>query len=114
MGNRTIKATGITAELARYFRDHVGQEVFLKDLAAEFPQYTTIQIQSNINNLNRTNTEVRVTTLIKGQSWTYRPKGKDAATVASKRIFEEIAVTKSGAIIVQDESGNLFKATELE
>lgn len=111
-GNRVIKAAGITGELARYFRDHTGVEVFLKDLQEEFPKYTTIQIQSNINNMNRTNTEVKVDTLLKGQSWIYRPKGKQSPT--NKRVFEEIAVTKTGALIIQDESGTLYKATELE
>lgn len=115
MGKGIIQARGITADLAKYFRDHVGQEVFLKDLENEFPSFTKLQIQGNINNLNRTNSAVQVETLLKGQSWIYRPgaNGKPGA-VTAKRMFEEVAVTKAGALIIQDESGNLYRATELE
>lgn len=111
-GNRVIKAAGITADLARYFREHTGVEVFLKDLLEEFPKYTAVQIQSNVNNLNRTNTEISVDTLLRGQSWIYRPNGKKAAP--TNRVFEQIAVTKTGALIIQDDAGTLYKATELE
>lgn len=49
---------------------------------------------------------------IAARAWLYSPDGRPA-TAPAKRMFEELATAKDGAIIIQDESGNLFRAEAL-
>lgn len=47
----------------------------------------------------------------RGQAWTYRPT--PAAQTPTRRMFEEIGPTKDGAVVIQDDAGRLYRATEL-
>lgn len=53
-----------------------------------------------------------IDTVKPGYSYIYREQ-RPTNEVSEKRIFEEIGTTKAGAIVIQDEDGNLYKAEEI-
>jgi biotin operon repressor len=100
-----------------YLEHRIGQAVHVDDVAADLG-FTKQQVKSAVNNL-RTTKGIPIETLVAGYSWRYLPNSKPSedspgnGSNHTKRIFEEIGVTKTGLIILQDEDGNLFSAQEL-
>lgn len=98
--------------ILKHFIEHPGAVVFFDDLQEAI-------ISANGEKASRPGIQFAVKQLIEegkpievesnGRAWIYRPNGRKN----DKRMFEELAVTKSGDILIQDELGNVYKAVEL-
>lgn len=111
------KTYGITAFVIKYFSERIGQEVFIEDLVKD-SSFNEDQIRAAINNLNSESSgdgTFKINVVIRGRVYRYAGTKvtEEKPAVISKRMFEEVGVTKKGTIVVQDESGNLYEATEL-
>lgn len=112
-----MSGKGIRVALMEYFSKRPGEHAYLNDIA-KTTGLTTEQVQHNINNLandhRRGQIDFNVETVTRGQVWMYRPnQKKDEPARPTKRVFEELGKSKKGTIVIQDEEGNLFEATEL-
>jgi hypothetical protein len=108
-------AKGVRATLMEYFTKNVGQYVYINDLTKS-TGLKVDQVQGNINNIIRDHKlgklDFPITIITRGQIWIYKPSDKRSSTT-DKRMFEELGKTKRGTLVLQDEQGNLFEATEL-
>lgn len=105
--------------ILKYLEDRPGVRVYVEDIAKAIG-CTRDQAQSAMSNLRNDVPSLPITTVISGNVWIF---GTAAATDAAlpsrrpipkpKRIFEELAVTKSGEILIQDESGTIYRASEM-
>lgn len=124
------RTTGLLKVVTRYFREHPNELVHIDDLhmVAEVNgvKATDQSIQSSLSYMRHLYKEgkgqVFPEQMLKGVSWKYTPTDgsspvdEDAPEnkKPEKRMFEEVGVTKTGAIIAQDEQGNLYRVTEME
>lgn len=114
-GNRKLRA-----RIMEKFHKSIGQELFLTDLAQELGADETA-IRSSISNLIRTEPDYPLLVCVRGRSWRYLPNGsepekgtpKSLKSKPAKRIFEELAVTKAGELLIQDEAGTVYLAKEM-
>lgn len=122
-----------TRVIREYFLRHPGIQVWLIDLRevqiAAGIYEDDRKIITAINN-TRNGGMMNIETLVRGQSWVYRPNKDDAIQVTSnpdnviklpaprtsisERLYREKMTTKSGERILEDEDGILFRATELD
>ena len=51
--------------------------------------------------------------VIRGYSYRLRAESGNAPAKVAKRMFEEVGILKSGAILIQDDNGALYKAEEM-
>lgn len=94
-----------------------GEEVSLS-IIIEQTGHTRDQIITALNNMRRVS-GLPVQPVVRGYS--YRLGKETEANEApanntpptTKRVFEEIGVTRIGTIIIQDNTGNIYKAEEL-
>ena len=89
--------------IRKYFTDRVGQEVYLSDVATEFELTYQQVIRAAYRLSRKDSTFVKVTNGV----YSYRPSKMSSS---GKRIFEELAVTKTGRILIQDENGVVYAA----
>lgn len=89
-----------------------GVVLFAPELAEEFAAPVHV-IQQTISNMRREN-EGQPLVHIPAQAWVYKPSANGDAKPTGGRIFEQIATTKNGAFILQDEAGNIYKAQEID
>ena len=77
-------------------------------------QYTEQQVQTAISNL-RNRGRIPIDVVVAGKVYRYEP-GKVLPQVSEKgaKLFEQVATLKNGALLLQDESGRVYRATELE
>lgn len=99
-------------EVLKYIQEQQGEYVYVdtvcKDLGLE-----RAQVQGAISNLrNRHNQPIEV--VQKGTIWRWKPNAENEKSKNYKRVFEEVGATRTGAVVIQDEDGNLYKAVELE
>lgn len=106
------RATGARTFVLEYFHRHVGEEVWITDLASE-SGFTTQQLQNCISGVIRNEPNCGIESMVRGRSWRYLPPEQRPEAVNGKRIFEEMAASKTGQIVIQDDEGNLFIATPL-
>ena len=66
------------------------------------------QVFNAVNTLKRQGRPVE--THVAGHSFILR---REAPLTKEKRVFEEIGTAKNGDIVIQDEDGNLYKATRI-
>jgi hypothetical protein len=97
--------------IMKYFEDRPGVNVYVDDLAKE-AQASREQVQSCISNMKREVPEFVIEVVVHGNVWRYVGHPKPAAK-PGKRMFEELAVTKAGDILIQDQDGAVYKAVEL-
>lgn len=72
------------------------------------------QVQTAIGNLrNRGN--VPISTVVAGRVYRYDPGARKAVVADGnqKQLFESITTLKNGDILIQDESGTVYRAVEL-
>jgi hypothetical protein len=93
----------------------IGQVVFIKDIEAE-TGLTETQIRTAINHMVSRNTGgmASVEVMQRGRMWRWKGPNSKTENSDNGSLFEYLARTKSGTIIVQDENGNVYRMTELE
>jgi hypothetical protein len=100
-------------QIMKYFEEHIGVNVYVEDVA-RFANCDRDQAQSAINNLRRDVPEFPIQIVVRGSVYRYMGPGKPAVDAKpGKRVFEELAVTKAGDILIQDQDGAVYKAVEL-
>lgn len=101
----------IRAAVMRHFEQSPGKRIYLADLAIALND-TEERIRDGISNLRREVPEWANTLVVDvaGHAWRYQP---EANSQAGKRLFEELAVTRAGEILVQDEQGAIYKLAEI-
>lgn len=99
--------------ILRYFEQHERQNVYLEDLA-EAIGATKEQAQGAMTNLraNMPDMAKQIKVIVTGNVWTY-DRDRTPAAKPTKRMFEELATAKDGTIVIQDQDGGLYRASEL-
>lgn len=109
------KGQSVTPYVLKYLDTHVGETVFLADMATAL-KFKPSQIQSVMTRMNADPQE-DLEIVSRGQAWRYRGHYTEAevpsTTANDPRLFDEIGVTRDGALIIQDVEGRLYRATEL-
>lgn len=100
---------GIMGKLRARFASTPGLVLYARDLADEFGVDVRV-IQVTMANIRREHPGDGIVVHIPAQAWVFQP---DNVPNGSSRMFEQLAVTKSGELIVQDEQGVLYRAAEL-
>lgn len=118
---RPSKGTLLTL-MAKHFNAHPGSIVSLDDLR-DATGGNGQTIQAYVNKLRRLMPTIEVINI--GHLWRYMPSKaapevKSQHTVlvptdtkAKRRLFEEIGAAKDGSLILEAETGTLYRATEL-
>lgn len=113
MGSPTV-----ADKIFEVFRAHPNVEVSLNQIRNEAGPYgeggkgyTDNQIQSAISNL-RNRGAVPIEAVVAGRVFRYEP-GKVVAK-SEAQLFELLATLKNGSLLLQDESGRIYRATELD
>lgn len=96
----------IKPQVIEYFTKRPGETLYVTDLASALGVDKT-QVQQCITNFKLKGEMPDLETLVRGNSWVYKPNHNKSN---DKRLFEELGVTKSGAIVIQDSDGNLWRA----
>jgi hypothetical protein len=111
---RRMKNFGTTSAVHEYFVLHPGTDITISELREAYPKYDEHAIQNAISYL-RINKKLQIDQVAQGRVWRYRPTaaGKPTSPVYGKRMFEELAVTKTGDVLIQDEEGKVYRAVEL-
>lgn len=104
---------------------YAGQNLSADEMAAILG-ITARQARVAVNNLRNTDRDgaaTRIVTVVRGHLWRWQPDrpeppaetttGSNGNGGRSRRLFEELAVTKSGDVIAQDEDGGLYRLVEL-
>jgi hypothetical protein len=102
----------IKPKLLEYLMKFPNQTQYVGDLAASLGVEDQ-NVRNTMNGIIRENTLPGLEIIVKGRSWVYRPDPKVGQSRGA-RVFEELAETKSGDIIIQDQDGRLYRAKELE
>lgn len=95
------------AVIARYLEAKPGQTVYLQDIAKDLGADSRT-VQRGIYALIKSDS-LPIAVVHAGQAWRYDPNGAKGGG----RLFEELATTKQGHILVQDEHGNVYRLEEL-
>lgn len=103
--------TIVYPKLLEFFNKHVGEIVNVTDIAKTI-EVTEKQIKGAVNTLLGHGHNIE--SVSRGTAYIYRGMKQEIKPAAvSRRLFEEIGVSKSGAIVIQDADGNLYKAEEI-
>lgn len=93
-----------------YFLKHEGQTITRPTLMTEL-DLTAKQVAAGVYNLwdrdvagSKTNLEI----VQQGNTWIWRSHSKPTG-----RLYEELATTKSGLVLVQDEDGEIYRLEKL-
>lgn len=105
---RAVANRGISSKFRELLERAPGKVFYLKDLMEEL-RAPEIAVQNcAARSVREQGDSYKVH--IPARAWVYAPNG---TTTHGKRVFEELAVAKDGAILIQDEHGNIYKAVEL-
>lgn len=106
----------IGAILLEYMEKHPDVTIYRDSIASDLG-LTPAQVQQNIYGLwyrNVAGAKDRIQTVVNGNAWIYRSATtKPAVPTQPKRVFEELAITKAGELLIQDEAGTVYLAKEL-
>lgn len=105
---RVVSNRGIASKFRELLERSPGQVFYLRDLmdALEAPE---VAIQNTGARAVREHPDAyRVH--IPARAWVYAPNG---TATRGNRVFEELTVTKAGEILIQDEHGTIYRATEV-
>jgi hypothetical protein len=100
--------------VAHYFDTHIGTTVYISELVQAL-KLEPRQIQNAIANGVRVkfnHWDTRLEVVQRGNAWRWHGNNKKAND--GSLLFERIAITKSGVVLVQDENGTVYKLTELD
>ncbi len=94
---------------------HPGEVIYIDDLAKNLGLLTQ-SVQNVTSQILQKRDDIEIE--IRGRAWRYNPnKKKEDETKkkeTGKRLFEEIGLTKSGHIVIQDDHGAIYLANELQ
>lgn len=106
-------------QIMAYFTEHPNKTVTL-DAISKGTKLRADQVRSAVSNIRTAHSNHEIDFPIeivqRGQIWRYSPNGQVAdvaAAKSNKAIYEELGMTKAGDLIIQDESGKLYRAQEL-
>ncbi len=105
---RVVSNRGITPRFREMLERAPGNVFYLKDICEELGA-PEVAVQNCAARAVRENSGA-YKVHIPARAWVYAPNG---TTANGKRMFEELALTKDGSIIIQDEAGTIYKAVEL-
>ena len=110
---RRFPNRGITAKLRERFERAPGVVLYSKDLAEEFGCEERL-IQQSVANIRREHNGQPLVH-ITARAWVFQPGAElKAEPIPSRRVFEELGVNKkTGEIVIQDDEGVLYRATEM-
>ena len=103
----------ISRRLIAYFLDNPNIEINARDLKSEF-NISDQQLSSSISyirNQDWNGARVKLQTIVPGTLWMWHQNGADKSE--SRPLYEHLATTRTGDILVQDEDGAVYKLTEL-
>lgn len=121
---RNVSSTkkGLRARIQERLHKNPGLEMWSSDLAKELGVEER-DIQQSVSGLLRDVPDYPLEVCVRGRSWRYLPNGEKASAEVPKqlkgkdyrpkRIFEELATTKAGELLIQDEAGTVYIAKEL-
>lgn len=95
------------SKVLKYLEEHIGQRLFADDMAQALG-LSRIQVSHAIYGIRKSGLHVEQVS----QGVYMYSGGRSAGSV--KGLFEELAQTRTGKIIVQDEDGKVYLLTELE
>jgi len=101
----------VRADVLKYIEGGAGEIVYLKDMLNDLGINRASTVQAAIKKLMETIPQIEVA--IPGRAWTWHQNGAIAQEDSGKRLFEEIGTSKTGALIIQDADGNLYRAEAL-
>lgn len=108
----TKRGQSVQPRVLHYLEQHVGENVYHQDVSKQL-DLTESQVKEAIYHLRKKdNLSGSIEVVVAGSIWRYDPSKRESKK-SGKRIFEELGVTHQGEIILQDEEGNLFRASEL-
>lgn len=114
MAGSKVVNRGVSASVREYFTTHPGVEVPLSELKSAIGKQVSNSVIHNAISYLRVRGDFPIETLAHGRIWRHRPAATaPAAAKNDKRVFEELAITKTGDIIIQDEEGKVYRAVEL-
>lgn len=96
----------------KYLDDHIGQTVYCNDIAEEL-KVDKSSIMNVISRCIRNNINGyadRLQVIQRGNVWCLHAATKSAF---SNKLYEQLATTKSGVIILQDEDGEVYKVVPI-
>lgn len=113
---------GLRARIQERLHKNPGMEMWASDLAKELGVEER-DVQNSVSGLLRDAPDYPLEVCVRGRSWRYLPHGEKASAEVPKqlkgkdsrpkRIFEELAITKAGELLIQDEAGTVYLAKEL-
>lgn len=97
-------------------RKHRGTDVTIGQIMEE-TGFLRDQVHSSVHHLITRN-NLPITTVVRGNVYRYEHSNAGEPMVAEpaqpeKRLFEELAVTKAGVIVAQDQDGKLYTVEEM-
>lgn len=106
---------GAKAAVLALFNSRVGETLSRKEIM-HVTGLTDSQVRSAVYNIMATDADharsgEKLEVLSRGSMWRWHPHARK--TQIGKRLFEELAVTHSGVVLVQDEDGNVYKVVEV-
>jgi len=114
-GKRIVAHRGFTSRFRELLERSPGKVFFLKDLMDELGAQSEDLIRNTAARAVREgNGAYQVH--IASRAWIYRPDGRTngpSAPQTSRRMFEELAVTREGALLIQGEDGTIYRAVEI-
>ncbi len=124
----------IKDDVLRYITRRPGEIVFASDISKD-TKWSVFQVQQSVYGMRDRNPDLKrqIQVVQQGRSWRWVPdkvEGQGAAPVPpppepepepepqpktnARELFEQIGKTKKGTVLVQGESGQIFKLVELE
>lgn len=107
---RVVANRGVYAKFRETLETRPGKVFYLNDLCAALGA-PEVAIQNAAARSVREGGG-RYIVHISARAWVFSPEGRPA-TAPAKRMFEELATAKDGALIIQDDGGNLYRAEAL-
>jgi hypothetical protein len=97
-----------------YLQEHANQPVFVSELVENLGLTSKNAVQTAVASAIKQDTAgatAHLQILIPGNQW--RWNSSPALDKSTNVLYEQLAVTKAGKIIVQDEDGELYQLVEL-
>lgn len=99
---------GISAEVLNHFLENADRSIGFSEFEKEF-NLTAKQVIDAVR-YNVEDKKINIVTEVRGRRWRYDSTRKSAT---GKRLYEELAVTKKGDILVECEDGSIYKLVEI-
>lgn len=122
--NMTRSVVSIIGDITQYLSNREGQYCHVAEMSKEL-NYTYTQIRCAINSKRYEDEDwgSRIAIITRGSTWMWKqsnheneasiPLNGTSNEKVKSSSFEQIGITKTGNLILQDENGNLYRASEL-